>query len=179
MRLIDGHTISKVNNEFTNLSFLQSDINMSDTRSNTITVRKTQEISTYNIIKCLSILKDFKFINFKAKNLDEQNCDVSNINNLIKEVYKRLLVPFYIPVLMLIALLLIIKSKESANFLTRRIYVFSLGFLVIIFSETTLRMLEDDVIQNLKIIIIPFICILILYFIFYKSFKFKSSNIKK
>ncbi len=179
LRLIDGHTISKVNNEFTNLSFLQSDVNMSDTRSNTITVRKTQEISTYNIIKCLSILKDFKFINFKAKNLDEQNCDVSNINNLIKEVYKRLLVPFYIPVLMLIALLLIIKSKESANFLTRRIYVFSLGFLVIIFSETTLRMLEDDVIQNLKIIIIPFICILILYFIFYKSFKFKSSNIKK
>ena len=179
LRLIDGHTISKVNNEFTNLSFLQSDVNMSDTKSNTITVRKTQEISTYNIIKCLSILKDFKFINFKAKNLDEQNCDVSNINNLIKEVYKRLVVPFYIPVLMLIALLLIIKSKESANFLTRRIFVFSLGFLVIIFSETTLRMLEDDVIQNIKIIIIPFISILTLYFIFYKSFKFKSSKIKK
>ncbi len=179
LRLIDGHTISKVNDEFTNLSFLQSDINMSDTKSNTITVRKTQEISTYNIIKCLSILKDFQLINFKAKNLDEQNCDVSNINNLIKEVYKRLFVPFYIPVLMLIALLLIIKSKESANFLIRRIYIFSLGFLVIILSETTLRMVEDEIIQNIKIIIIPFICILILYFIFYKSFKFKSSNIKK
>ena len=89
---------------------------MSDTKSNTITVRKTQEISTYNIIKCLSILKNFEFIKFNNKNLDEQNCDLTNINNLIKEVYKRIFVPFYIPVLMLVTLLLIIKSKESTNF---------------------------------------------------------------
>ena len=179
LRLIDGHTISKINNEFTNLSFSQSDVNMSDTKSNTITVRKTQEISTYNIIKCLSILKDFKFIKFDTKNLDEQNCDLSNINNLIKEVYKRIFVPFYIPVLMLITLLLIIKSKESTNFLTRRIYIFSIGFLIIVFSETTLRMIDNEIIQNLKIIIIPFILILILYLIFYRSFKFTTSNIKK
>ena len=179
LRLIDGHTISKINNEFTNLSFSQSDVNMSDTKSNTITVRKTQEISTYNIIKCLSILKDFKFIKFNTKNLDEQNCDLSNINNLIKEVYKRIFVPFYIPVLMLITLLLIIKSKESTNFLTRRIYIFSIGFLIIVFSETTLRMIDNEIIQNLKIIIIPFILILILYLIFYRSFKFTTSHIKK
>jgi lipopolysaccharide export system permease protein len=179
LRLIDGHTISKINNEFTNLSFSQSDVNMSDTKSNTITVRKTQEISTYNIIKCLSILKDFKFIKFNTKNLDEQNCDLSNINNLIKEVYKRIFVPFYIPVLMLITLLLIIKSKESTNFLIRRIYIFSIGFLIIVFSETTLRMIDNEIIQNLKIIIIPFILILILYLIFYRSFKFTTSHIKK
>ena len=179
LRLIDGHTISKINNEFTNLSFSQSDVNMSDTKSNTITVRKTQEISTYNIIKCLSILKDFKFIKFDTKNLDEQNCDLSNINNLIKEVYKRIFVPFYIPVLMLITLLLIIKSKESTNFLIRRIYIFSIGFLIIVFSETTLRMIDNEIIQNLKIIIIPFILILILYLIFYRSFKFTTSHIKK
>ena len=179
LRLIDGHTISKINNEFTNLRFSQSDVNMSDTKSNTITVRKTQEISTYNIIKCLSILKDFKFIKFDTKNLDEQNCDLSNINNLIKEVYKRIFVPFYIPVLMLITLLLIIKSKESTNFLIRRIYIFSIGFLIIVFSETTLRMIDNEIIHNLKIIIIPFILILILYLIFYRSFKFTTSHIKK
>ncbi len=179
LRLIDGHTISKVNNEFTNLSFSQSDVNMSDTKSNTITVRKTQEISTYNIIKCLSILKNFEFIKFDNKNLDEQNCDLTNINNLIKEVYKRIFVPFYIPVLMLITLLLIIKSKESTNFLMRRIYIFFVGFLVIVFSETTLRMIDDEIIQNIKIIIIPFILILILYLIFYRSLKFTTSNTKK
>ena len=152
---------------------------MSDTKSNTITVRKTQEISTYNIIKCLSILKDFKLINFNNINLDEKNCDLTNVNNLIKEIYKRLLIPFYIPVLMLVTLLLIIKSKESTNFLMRRIYIFSVGFLVIVFSETTLRMIDDEIIKNIKIIIIPFILILILYLIFYRSFKFTTSNTKK
>ena len=179
LRLIDGHTISKINNEFTNLSFSQSDLNLTDTKTNTITVRKTQEISTLNILKCISLLKNFDFINFNKKSLNEQNCEISNINNLIKEIYKRLLVPFYIPVLMLITLLLIIKSKESTNFLKSRIYVFLIGFFIIIFSETTLRMIDNEIIQNLKIIIIPFFLIIILYYIFFKSFNFKSIDSKK
>ena len=178
LRLINGHTISKINNKFTNLSFSQSDINLSDTKTNTITVRKTQEISTLNLIKCLSKLKKIDFVKFNEKNLDEQNCDMSNINNLIKEIYKRLFVPFYIPVLMLVTLLLIIKSKESANFTLRRIIIFTIGFFIIIFSETTLRLIDNEIFQNIKIAVIPFLLMLILYFIFYKSFNFKSSNIK-
>ena len=178
LRLINGHTISKVNDKFTNLSFSQSDINLSDTKTNTITVRKTQEISTLNLIKCLSILKKINFVKFNEKNFDEQNCDISNINNLIKEIYKRLLVPFYIPVLMLVTLLLIIKSKESANFTFRRIIVFTIGFFIIIFSETTLRLIDNEIFKNIKIVVIPFLLMMILYFIFYKSFKFKSSNTK-
>ena len=178
LRLINGHTISKVNDKFTNLSFSQSDINLSDTKTNTITVRKTQEISTLNLIKCLSILKKINFVKFNEKNLDEQNCDISNVNNLIKEIYKRLFVPFYIPVLMLVTLLLIIKSKESANFTLRRIIVFTIGFFIIIFSETTLRLIDNEIFKNIKIVVIPFLLMMILYFIFYKSFKFKSSNTK-
>ena len=178
LRLINGHTISKINNEFTNISFSQSDINLSDTMTNTITVRKTQEISTLNLVKCLSILKDYNFIKFSKNDLDEQNCDMSNINNLLKEVYKRIFIPFYIPVLMLTTLLLIIKSKESINFSLRRIIVFTFGFFIIIFSETSLRMVDNEIFQNIKIAVIPFLLILILYFIFYKSFYFKSSNLK-
>ncbi len=178
LRLINGHTISKINNEFTNISFSQSDINLSDTMTNTITVRKTQEISTLNLVKCLSILKDYNFIKFSKNDLDEQNCDMSNINNLLKEVYKRIFIPFYIPVLMLTTLLLIIKSKESINFSLRRIIVFTFGFFIIIFSETSLRMVDNEIVQNIKIAVIPFLLILILYFIFYKSFYFKSSNLK-
>jgi len=178
LRLINGHTISKINNEFTNISFSQSDINLSDTMTNTITVRKTQEISTLNLVKCLSILKDYNFIKFSKNDLDEQNCDMSNINNLLKEVYKRIFIPFYIPVLMLTTLLLIIKSKESINFSLRRIIVFTFGFFIIIFSETSLRMVDNEIFQNIKIAVIPFLLMLILYFIFYKSFYFKSSNLK-
>ena len=178
LRLINGHTISKINNEFTNISFSQSDINLSDTMTNTITVRKTQEISTLNLVKCLSILKDYNFIKFSKNDLDEQNCDMSNINNLLKEVYKRIFIPFYIPVLMLTTLLLIIKSKESINFSLRRIIVFTFGFFLIIFSETSLRMVDNEIFQNIKIAVIPFLLMLILYFIFYKSFYFKSSNLK-
>ena len=51
---------------------------------------------------------------------------------------------------MLITLLLITKSKESTNFLYKRIYIFFTGFLVIVFSETTLRMIEDQINQKYK-----------------------------
>ena len=95
-----------------------------------------------------------------------------------KELFKRILTPFYIPVLMLTTLLLIIKSKESINFTLRRIIVFTFGFFIIIFSETSLRMVDNEIVQNIKIAVIPFLLILILYFIFYRSFYFKSSNLK-
>ena len=79
---------------------------------------------------------------------------------------------------MLVTLLLIIKSKESANFTFRRIIVFTIGFFIIIFSETTLRLIDNEIFKNIKIVVIPFLLMLTLYFIFYKSFKFKSSNTK-
>ena len=42
-----------------------------------------------------------------------RNCELKNLDNIISEIYKRLIVPLYLPSLMLIALLLIVHSKEK------------------------------------------------------------------
>ena len=113
--LKNGQTINKVNDDITTFSFTQSTLNMSSQDSGIIKVDKIQETSTFNIIECLN-----RFINIKKnKNKSKkfiQNCTIENLDNIYKELYKRFLIPLYIPTLILISLMLIIYSKENINF---------------------------------------------------------------
>ena len=116
-------------------------MNLSNTKSNTTTYIKTQELSTINLIKCLNVQYNLKLINFDNKNFELENCTYSNLNNIIKEFYKRTIIPFYIPTLILVSLLLIIKSKENVNFTRQMILIFLIGLFFIV-SETTLRFVQ-------------------------------------
>ncbi len=172
LRLLDGETISKVNKELTNIKFSVSDLNLSNTKSNTTTYIKTQELSTINLFKCLYVQYNFNFINFDKKKFELENCTSSNLNNIVKEFYKRTIIPFYIPALILVSLLLIIKSKENINFTRQRILIFLIGLFFIIVSETTLRFVQTKLSYNLILIVIPILLVLFLYLFFYKNFKF-------
>ena len=74
LRLLDGQTISKVNNEFTNISFTESDLNLSNSKSNTTVYKKTQELSSISLIKCLDILYNLDLLKFDKKNFKVENC---------------------------------------------------------------------------------------------------------
>ena len=65
-----------------------------------------------------------------------QNCTIENLDNIYKEMYKRFIIPFYIPILILISTCLIIYSKESINYSRYRLVMFLIGLITIIFSET-------------------------------------------
>jgi len=75
--------------------------------------------------------------------------------------------------------LLIIKSKENTNFTRQRIIIFMIGLFVIIFSETTMRFVQKELLENLKIVIIPLFLILITYLVFYNFLKIRNIKIKK
>ena len=106
------------------------------------------------------------------KNFQVENCKEENINNILKELYKRIIIPFYIPVLILISLLLIIRSKENTNYTKYRFLIFSIGLCAIVISEMTIRFINEDFLRNLKIIVIPFFSLISLYFLFLIKFKF-------
>ena len=82
----------------------------------------------------------------------------------MKELYKRIIIPLYIPVLILISLLLILKSKENINYPRYRIFIFLIGFITIIISEMTIRLINEDFFKNLKFFMIPIILVMSLYF---------------
>ena len=171
LELYSGETISVINNKITSFKFSKSDFNLSNLEDNTTTYKKTQEVATVGLIKCYHNLMNFNILQID-KNFQVENCREENINNILKELYKRIIIPLYIPVLILISLLLIIRSKENTNYTKYRILIFSIGLSAIVISEMTIRLVNEDFFRNLKIVIIPFFSLIVLYFLFLIKFKF-------
>ena len=171
LELYSGETISIINNKITSFKFSQSDINLSNLEDNTTTYKKTQEVATVDLFKCYHNLMNLNILQID-KNFQVENCKEENINNILKELYKRIIIPLYIPVLILISLLLIIKSKENTNYTKYRLLIFCIGLSAIVISEMTIRLINEDFLKNLKIIIIPFFSLITLYLLFLIKFKF-------
>ena len=169
-----GETISVVEGKITNFKFKKTDFNLSNLSDNATTYKKTQEVATLDLIKCYHNLKNFKFLKID-QNFEVENCRTENIDNIIKELYKRIIIPLYIPVLILISLLLILKSKENINYPRYRILIFLIGLSSIIISEMTIRLINEDFIKNIKFFIIPIILILGLYSNYFIRFKVTGS----
>ena len=167
-----GETISVIDGKITNFKFKKTDFNLSNFEDNTTTYKKTQEVATLDLIKCYHNLMNFKFLKID-KNFKVENCRLDNIDNIIKELYKRIIIPLYIPVLILISLMLIFKSKENVNYQRYRILIFLIGFSTIILSEMTIRLIDENFFKNLKFFIIPIILVIGLYSNYLVQFKNK------
>ncbi len=171
--LYHGATITTKNKDHSNISFSKSDFVLSNIETNTTTYIKTQEISSNKLIKCILIFyKSNKFAT------DVENCSSKNFYNILKEFYKRFIIPIYIIILSLIPFFLILLSKESQNYNRIRLFTFLIGFAVIIFSETTIKFISSSIIQNIILSIIPIFLFFLIYIFFYFKFKmtFKNSN---
>ena len=71
--------------------------------------------------------------------------------------------------------LLIISSKENSNYNKFKVITFSIGLIIIIFSETTIRLISNMSIYDIGIMTIPFALITMLYLFLLKQF---DTNIK-
>ncbi len=174
--LYEGSTITSRNNEVTNFSFSKSDFSLANLETNTTTYKKTQEISSFKLIECINSFYKFNKYEFKLKTKFIENCSIENINNILKEFYKRFIIPFYIPILCLIPFLLITSSKESLNYNKLRLITFLIGLFAVIFSETTIRFISKINIQNITLIIMPLVLFLLIYFFLFYKFNFKFSK---
>jgi len=177
LELYDGKTINKNDNKISNFTFSKSDFYFLDNETGIIAVNKIQEMSTLDIFICMNNIFNLGFnISKKINEYNSHNCYENNLVNLYKELYKRFLVPFYIPILILISLFLITKNKENKNYKRYKLIIFISGFVTIIFSESTLKMIQNNLIENLSIFFLPVFVILFLYFYFFYIFKFKYMN---
>lgn len=167
--LYDGATITGKNNKITNFSFSKSDFPLSNFKSNTTTYKKTQEISSFKLFQCLILLR----IEKKIEEIKIENCSIQNLKNIYKELYKRFLIPFYIPLLVLIPFLSILSSKESSNYSKFKTMTFLVGLIFIVFSETTIKFISNSYFENILISLMPFVFLFFLYLIFLKKTYFK------
>ena len=169
--LFDGETIRENKDEITKFSFSKSDFSLKNLKTNTITYKKTQEISTYNLLNCVFGIYKIKINNSLVDTNKIQNCLPQNLNNIFKEIYKRLILPLYIPLLSIIPFILLISSKENVSYPRFKLLTFIIGLSVIILSETTIRLISKFFLSNITIAVIPIIILTIMYVTFIIKFK--------
>tara|TARA_Y100000389_G_scaffold125045_1_gene122399 strand:- start:392 stop:1519 length:1128 start_codon:yes stop_codon:yes gene_type:complete len=169
--LFDGATINSKNNKITNISFSKSDFPLNNFETNTALYKKVQELTSLNLIRCVHSI--YSKTDKVSSNI--VNCS-KNLKNIYRELYKRFIIPFYIPLLILVPLLLTISSKENINYNRFKITTFFLGLFFIIFSETTIKIISETILKNFFITSIPFLLILILYLVFFSKNNFKLSS---
>ena len=174
LELYDGETINKNDNKISNFTFSKSDFYFLENETGILQSNKIQEMSTIDMFACLN-----KILNLNLKIFGEvtennkHNCNITGIGNIYKELYKRFILPLYVPILILITQLLIIKNKENKNYSKFKISVFLFGFFLIIFSESSLKMVQNNIIENFDIIFFPIILGLFFYIYFFYYFKFR------
>ena len=179
--LYDGQTINLVNNKITNFNFSKSDFTLSQLDSDIIIQAKVQETSTMDHIKCLGYYfnKDLTLnpdlVNDAPANFG-LNCSVRSLDNIFQEMYKRFIIPLYLPVLILISLLLIVNSKESLLYNKYKTGVFIAGLVVIVLSESALKFVQNSFYANVQVIVAPIIIMIFLYYIFKLKFNIKNKN---
>jgi lipopolysaccharide export system permease protein len=168
--LYDGQTLTQNGNNITNFDFSKSDFGLSNMNSHLVTVKKIQEQSTLNLINCLMSI-------INSKKIEVINCYKDDPRSIYKELFKRLINPLYIPVLILVSLFLILTSKENLKYNKNKYVIFLLGLAIIILSETSLGYLNNNLTKNILISTIPLFLVLTIYLIF--IYKLKSPIRKK
>ncbi len=170
--LYDGQTLTQNGNNITNFYFSKSDFGLTNMDSHLVTHKKIQEQSTKSLIKCIKSI-------FDIKNYNIINCDKSNPRNIYKELFQRVINPFYLPVLILISLLLILTSKENLKYNKNKYSIFLIGFGIIILSESSLGYITNSLIKNIYIAVLPIILTFIVYFILLYKLQLFSRRIIK
>ena len=160
--LYDGQTLTQNNDKITNFDFSQSDFGLANMDSHLVTAEKIQEQPTLILINCMQSV-------LEIKKIELNNC--KEPRSIYKELFKRIIGPFYLPVLILVSLLLILTNKENLKYNKHKYLVFLTGFGIIILSESSLGYITNDLIKNILILNIPIILLLITYILFIYKLK--------
>ena len=168
--LYNGNIVNIDSKKTNIIKFEKSEFNLSKFGSKSTIFPKIQETDSVKLFECLN-----SFVNYNTSYEDGMfRCNKSSINDVFKELYKRLILPFYIILSAFVAGCLVTNSKNQISFFKFKILIFFLGFLFILFSEGSSNILSLFDIYKSMAVLIPFILITIFYFIFINSKKVKS-----
>ena len=153
------------------VNFEKTEFNLSRFSTKTILFPKIQEQKTTNLLQCLNSYYKYN----KTYNTRLFRCETNVIDSVSREMYKRLVSPFYILIVSLIASLLIIKSKNDFNYSRFKFITFLAGILLIIFAEISIEFITDDLFKNSILVAFPLIITFMMYFYLKSKSKFINS----
>ena len=164
--------ITNINNKnIYNLNFKETEYDLSKFTSKTVTVQKIQQMNSYLLFKCLS--NYYLNLNY-VKN---HSCEDRKIKSISEEMLKRFIIPLYIFILSLVSASLIIKPKKNSYIKYHKLFVFLLGFMIVIISQLSFKFVSHTKLIDLLVIIAPIILIFFYYFILFLKTNLKINTL--
>ena len=166
MILFNGKIITSNQEDKENdiIKFEQLSFDLNNIQSTTIKQPKIQETSTISLIDC-----------YKENKIKNSYCKKNYKEEILPVLNRRIILPFFIPVIALLSSLLLIKTKK--NIFLNKISIFFYCFLILLYAELIIRYTGLSNVVNNFFLISPIIFSIISY-IFLK-FKFsKELNTK-
>ena len=169
MILFNGQIISTQKDNLKNsiVKFEQLNLDLKNLQTDTIKVPKLQETSTIDLLKCLLQNKTTKLINCR----EDTKREITTVLN------RRIILPFYIPIISLLCSFLLIKKQSKNNFYFNRYSIFFLSFLIILYAELIIRYTGISKFVSILFIASPIIFIPLIYLIL--IFKMANESISK
>ena len=165
LRLYNGG-ITNINQDsaFT-LNFSETDYDLSNFSTKTVTRSKIQEINTFELFNCLEgILPNKNFDENKTIiSVEKESCNTRTIKSIVEELYKRIILPLYTLIISLISASLIIEPKKKFFSRSHKLNIFLIGTSVIILSQISLRFFFISTILTFSILLLPVILVIIYY----------------
>ena len=158
--LENGRIIEINSNKITDFSFDKVIYNLNKYKSKTTSYQKIQEVPVVNLLACFNNYYIKKNLNTLIGFL---KCHEPSISDVKVELFKRILKPFYIPIIALISCLIIFISKESDNFKKKRFYLFLINFLILTYSEILLKYSGKNILGFGLFFLIPIIFFITVY----------------
>jgi len=157
----------EANNTISIISFEKTSVNLSKLSTKTISEPKIQETSTKLIIQCLL-----------EKNILLFNCSQTEegMRDYKIEINKRFGMPIFVPLIALISCFLLSSRRDKKNFGLYKYLYFIIGFVIIVYSEITVRYSGISWNHTAVYYLLPSGLLPLIYLSLIRSFKYENLN---
>ena len=143
------------------IGFKETTYELSQLNSKTRKYNKLKEANSLYLISCIErFFEKRKDSNFRC--IDENSFLIKSV---YEEIFKRIINPMYIIILSLVSSLIILGAKNNKIKSYYKLFLFFLGFIIILFSELSYKFLNSQVILEIFFITLPLFLIIIFYII--------------
>jgi len=155
MILFDGHIITTNNTDKKSnlIKFVQLNIDLTNLQTSTIKSPKLQETSTINLMKCI----------FTSSNENIINCKKNTEQEIITVLNRRIVLPFYMPIVALLCSFLLIKNNNKKKIFLNKYFIFIISFLILLYAELIIRYTGISKIIGTLFLFSPLILMPIIY----------------
>ncbi len=173
LKLFDGGITNINNNNIFTLNFSETDYDLSNFSTKTVTYPKMQELSSVMLINCIKKIYLDKQIDKNQILKSNEKCEDRTLNAISEELYKRLVLPLYTLVISLIGASLIVEPRTKYFIKFHKLNIFLIGSFIIILSQLSLKLFLISINIAYLVLLLPIILIFFYYFLLFSITNYK------